>query len=188
MSSFEYSAEERGQLLSVAHRSIEHGLGRHGPFDVKPADFPPHLSEKRACFVTLYRHGELRGCTGTIAARSPLVVCVSEHAFTSAFRDLRFPPLASSELEGLEISISVLSAPEEVVFEDEDDLIAKLRPGLDGVIFQSEGNLGTLLPSVWEALPDPRQFLRQLKRKAGFRADYWSAGIRISRYTTEQFE
>lgn len=187
MSRDEYSADERELLLSTAYRSVEYGVIENRPPSVDPAEFAPHLCERRACFVTLRRGGELRGCTGTIGARSPLVVCVSEHAYTSAFRDFRFPPVALFELDGLEISISVLSPPEPLPVSDERELISRLRPGIDGVILEEGESLATLLPSVWESLPEPAQFLRQLKRKAGLPADYWSKRIRVSRYTAEQF-
>lgn len=187
MSTDEYSAEERELLLSTAYRSIEYGVIEHRSPRVDPAEFAPHLREWRACFVTLHRDGELRGCTGSIAARRPVIVDVSEHAYTSAFRDVRFPPVALFELDGLEISISVLSAPELLSVSDEQELIERLRPGVDGVILQEGDRLATLLPSVWESLPDPVEFLRQLKRKAGLPPDYWSRRIRVSRYRTEQF-
>lgn len=187
MSKDEYSADERELLLSTAYRSIEYGVLESRPPHINMTDFPPHLHEKRACFVTLYRKGELRGCTGTIVARASLAVCVSEHAYTSAFRDFRFPPVDLSELDGLEISISVLTTPEPLPVSDERDLISKLQPGIDGVIIEEQENLATLLPSVWESLPDPEQFVRQLKRKAGLSTDYWSKRIKFSRYTTEQF-
>lgn len=187
MPSPEYPTEERAQLLSLARRSIENGLCHDRPLVVDPADYGPHLQGLRACFVTLHLAGELRGCTGTITPRSPLVASVCEHAFTSAFRDARFPPLRAAELEGLEISISVLSETEAIYFADESDLLAKIRPGIDGLILEERGCLATLLPSVWSSLPDPEHFLWQLKRKAGLPGDYWSPSIRVERYTTEEF-
>lgn len=187
MSSKEYSIEERAQLISLAYRSIETGIENNRPLHVEQADYPSHLRERRACFVTLHRDGELRGCTGTIVARSPLVVSVSEHAFTSAFRDSRFLPVRADELESLELSISVLSETEWIDFADEGELLAKIRPGTDGLILEEGANLATLLPSVWASLPSPELFLRQLKRKAGLPGGYWSSTLRVSRYTTEEF-
>lgn len=183
----EYSDGERTLLLSVAYRSIEHGVENGTPLRVTLGDFAAHLCEKRACFVTLWRSGDLRGCTGVVVARAPLVTCVAEHAFTSAFRDGRFPMLTPDELPELEISISVLSVPEVMTFSDEADLVSKVRPGIDGLILSEGGMLATLLPSVWETVGDPALFLRQLKRKAGLPPRYWSTTIEVSRYTTEQF-
>lgn len=187
MPSTEYSTEERAHLVSLAYQSIEKGIEENCPLHVDIADYSAHLRRRRACFVTLHRGGELRGCTGTIVARSPLVVSVCEHAFTSAFRDARFPPLRADELEDLELSISVLSDTEWIDFADEDELLAKIRPGTDGLILEEGGALATLLPSVWSSLPEPELFLHQLKRKAGLPGGYWSSTVRVARYTTEEF-
>ena len=141
----------------------------------------------RASFVTLHRQGELRGCIGHLEGVQPLVVDVAENAFAAAFRDPRFPPLAEPELAGLALHISVLTPATELEFESEQDLVAQLRPGIDGLILQEGAARGTFLPSVWESLPDPHQFLAQLKRKAGLPSDHWSERIRVFRYETEAF-
>ena len=182
-----YTSDERATMLSIAVRSIEHGLAYRSALPVKTAEFPPRLRRKRGCFVTLRSSGELRGCTGSIVARQPLVRCVSEHAYSSAFLDQRFLPLGWEELEGLAISISILSSTVPIDFCGETELIAALRPGIDGLVFEHGRAVATLLPSVWRSLPDPREFIRQLKRKAGLAPDFWSDEIRVYRYTTEEF-
>ncbi|MFI3218892.1 MAG: AMMECR1 domain-containing protein, partial [Methylococcales bacterium] len=71
------------------------------------------------------------------------------------------------------------------IFSSEQDLVSQIQPNIDGLILQ-EGHLrGTFLPSVWEQLPDPKQFLQHLKQKAGLPPDYWSNTVKIYRYTTE---
>ncbi len=132
----------------------------------------PALLEPAATFVTLRRDGELRGCIGTLEPVRPLGVDVRENAVAAAFRDPRFPPLAVAEFEATSIEVSLLSAAERVVFDDEEDLLARLRPGIDGVILEFAGRRATFLPQVWEALADPREFVAALKRKAG-----WPAGF-----------
>ncbi len=175
-------------MLDVARRAIAHGLRRGAPPALDPADYPEHLRAQRACFVTLNRDGRLRGCIGHLEPVQPLIADVSENAFAAAFRDPRFPPLGESESAGLEIHISVLSEPEPLPFRDEQDLLARLHPGEDGLILQGPGGRrGTFLPSVWEQLPQPREFLAQLRLKAGLPADFPLSQIRIWRYTTESF-
>ena len=183
----EYSNNERNLLLDVARRSIRNGIDHRRALPIRPLEFPTHLRQRRACFVTLRRDGELRGCTGAITARVPLVRCVAEHAYSSAFLDTRFSPLEPEELDGLWVSISVLSEVSPVEFFDEADLVSKIRPCQDGLLIELGRSVGTLLPSVWEHLPEPAAFLRQLKRKAGLAADFWSEEIKVSRYTTEEF-
>jgi hypothetical protein len=187
MLSVEYTNDERKLLLEVARRSIRNGIDNHRALPIRPSDFSTHLRQRRACFVTLRLDGDLRGCTGAIAAREPLVRCIAEHAYSSAFLDTRFSPLEPAELDGLWVSISVLSPTSPIEFFDETDLVSKIHPHRDGLVIEVGRSVGTLLPSVWENLHEPAAFLRQLKRKAGLAADFWSEEIRVLRYTTEEF-
>lgn len=181
------SLENRAALLAVARAAIEQGL-RHGqPLEVALDAYPEPLREPRATFVTLEKGGQLRGCIGALTAYQPLVQDVAAHAYAAAFEDPRFPELRVEEFPALEIHISVLSPPEPLHFADEDELLAQLRPGEDGLILQFRQHRGTFLPSVWEHLPDPYVFLAQLKQKAGLPLDFWSAELRVERYTTEYF-
>ncbi len=182
------TAAQRRTLLDIARRSIVHGLEHHAPLTVEPADYEGPLREPRASFVTLHLGEALRGCIGSLEARRPLVCDVAHNAFAAAFQDPRFPPLSAAELQALRIHISVLSAPQPLHFTSQEDLLRQLRPGIDGLILE-EGEVyrGTFLPSVWASLPEPRQFLAQLKLKAGLPPDYWSDTLRVWRYTTESF-
>jgi AmmeMemoRadiSam system protein A len=176
----------RAELLCVARASIESGL-RDERFLPDLAGSSPLLCEPGASFVTLYAEKRLRGCIGTLEARDPLIVDVAGNAWNAASRDTRFPPVTGSELDQLEIHISVLSRPEPVSVGSEPELLAVMRPGIDGLIIEDHLRRGTFLPSVWEQLPDPRDFLRQLKRKVGLPDQYWSDSLKVSRYTTESF-
>jgi len=177
----------RRLLLRLARDAIAHGLRTGRPPAVDPDRFDEPLRARRATFVTLEKEGRLRGCIGHLEAIQPLVMDVAENAFNAAFRDPRFPPVEASELDALEIHISVLSPPEPMQFESEADLLRQLRPGVDGLILEEGPYKGTFLPSVWEQLPDPHQFLAQLKLKAGLPPNHWSARMRVWRYTTESF-
>jgi AmmeMemoRadiSam system protein A len=178
--------EQQGKtLLDVAKASIKHGLAQRSPLTVNPLDYPSQLGEVRASFVTLKIHHNLRGCMGTIVAFRPLVSDVAYHAHAAAFSDPRFSPLQPSEFPDLDIHISVLSVPEPIYFNSEEDLIRQLRPGQDGLIIQEGIHRGTFLPSVWESLPEPREFLLHLKQKAGLPPTYWSNTLTVQRYTTE---
>ncbi|MGD2082377.1 MAG: AmmeMemoRadiSam system protein A [Chromatiales bacterium] len=179
--------EQRVTLLSVARESIAHGIERGRPLPVERAAFDPVLRERRASFVTLQQGGKLRGCIGHLEARQPLVADVAENAFSAAFRDPRFQPVGAAEVDALEVHISVLGSPVPLEFRSEDELVAQLRPGVDGLILEDGPYRGTFLPSVWESLPHPRVFLAHLKTKAGLPAGYWSDSLRVLRYRTESF-
>lgn len=177
----------RERLLAVAEQSIWHGLNHERPLPVDPAGEPDALREKRASFVTLKRHGLLRGCIGAVEAIRPLMEDVAYNAYAAGFRDPRFPPLDESELDGLELQISLLTAPEPMRYGSEAELLEQLRPGVDGLILHVGGHRGTFLPAVWESLPEPRVFLRELRIKAGLPPDWWSDTLQVERYTTESF-
>ncbi len=177
----------RRELLQLAKASIRYGLEKGRPLPVQAGEYPPELQVRRAAFVTLNRNGMLRGCIGHLQAMAPLVQDVAENAYAAAFRDPRFPPLTLPELKGLEIHISILTPARPLEFSSEADLVARLRPGIDGLILEDGRHRGTFLPSVWESLPEPHEFLRHLKRKAGLPPDFWSDTVRILRYETESF-
>ena len=180
--------EDRKALLGVARASIQHGLECGAPLPVDPARYSPRLREPGACFVTLRRSGALRGCVGSIEATRSLVEDVARNAFSSAFRDTRFSPLSDEEATDLDLHLSILTPPEPFPCASEDELLAKLEPGIDGLILQDGPHRATFLPVVWESLSEPKEFLAQLKRKAGLSEDHWSDGIRFQRYRTETIE
>lgn len=175
-------------LRAVARDAIAFGLEHGRPPRLDLDRFLDALLEPRASFVTLHREGELRGCTGSLVPDAPLVVGVARNAFRSAFADPRFPPLARAEQDSLEISVSVLSPLEPLGARSERELLAKLRPGIDGLVLREGERGATFLPSVWEGLPEPGAFLDALRRKAGLPEGHWSDALRFERYTTEAAE
>jgi len=185
------SDNERNMLHDVARDSIQYTLntGRHAPYEttLKLNNYPPNLQQQRATFVTLHINHELRGCIGTLQANQPLVFDVAHNARSAAFEDPRFAPLTPTEFPKLDIHISILGLPEPMHFSSEQDLIAQIRPGIDGLILSAGPHRGTFLPSVWESLATPQQFWSHLKLKAGLSANYWSNDIKVERYTTESF-
>jgi hypothetical protein len=173
--------------MDVARRSIEHGLASGQPLVVIPSEYHLDLKAVRASFVTLQKNGQLRGCIGHLEAVQPVVVDVAENAFAAAFRDPRFSPLTAAEWPDVDVHLSLLTTPERMRFSDEADLIGQIRAGEDGLILQDGPNRGTFLPSVWESLPNPVDFLIHLKRKAGLAANHWSDRVEVYRYHTESF-
>ncbi|MEJ0020836.1 MAG: AmmeMemoRadiSam system protein B [Acetobacteraceae bacterium] len=170
-------------LIDLVRQSIAIGLDTGQPPQVRAGpDLPPLLAAPGAAFVTLYRNGELRGCIGSAVAHRPLLVDVVQHGFNAAFRDWRFARLDWLELPGLALSVSVLTPPAPMAFASEADLLAQLRPGVDGLIIEDLGRRSLFLPAVWEQLPDRRQFLAALKLKAGLAAGHFSAGFRAQRF------
>lgn len=181
------NAKNRGILLQIARDAIFQCLEKKRGKIPNIGTLPDELRERRATFVTLTISGRLRGCIGMLEACRPLAEDVAANAVAAAFDDPRFPPLTKKEFEKLEIHISVLSPPEEMVFSTEEDVLRQIRPGIDGLILQDGFHRGTFLPSVWEELPQKERFWAHLKQKAGLPVTYWSDNLRVFRYTTEYF-
>jgi len=179
-----YGEDHGRKLVQIARRSISAALAARGEPGA-PAVDEPWLRESRASFVTLMQGEELRGCVGALEAQRPLAQDVAENARAAAFEDARFKPLTPEEFGDIDIEVSLLSTPKQLPFESHAELIARLRPGVDGIIleYSGEGKRATFLPQVWEGLPDPEQFIAHLKRKAGIAADTDIRRCRVKRYT-----
>lgn len=176
--------DERGKiLLPIARAAIARALG----VPLAADESAPWLSEPGACFVTLTQENELRGCIGTLRAHRSLLDDVKSNAVSAAMRDPRFTPLRAEELDMTAIEISLLSPIQAMDIRNEADALSQLRAGIDGVVFEYMQRGSTFLPQVWEQLPQPREFLAQLKRKAGLPGDFWAEGIRLSRYTVTKW-
>jgi len=180
------SEEERATLLELARAALRAAFdGR----TLRPdsARLSPRLAAPGAAFVTLERRGELRGCIGSLEPRRPLAQDVCDNACAAAFRDPRFEPLGRAELADLEIHLSVLGPLEPFPVASEAEALAALEPGVDGLVLEEGWHRATFLPAVWENLPDPRDFLAHLKRKAGLAPGHWSSDLRLFRYRVDSF-
>ena len=175
-------------LLKLAEESIELFIQTGRKLSLDPGSLPDRLCQPGATFVTLTLNGHLRGCIGHLEAMQALALDVVENARLAAFNDPRFVPLTENEFKEAVISISILSSAEPMQFTSEQDLLRQIRPGIDGLILQEGTCRGTFLPSVWESLNEPREFLRHLKQKAGLSETYWSDKLQVWRYTTQQFK
>ena len=182
-------AEDRSTLLRLARQAIElAAAGKQGPA-LRLEDLPEALRAPHATFVTLTSGGDLRGCIGALQATIPLAEDVIVHARAAATEDFRFYPVRPEETAGIEIEISILSDPVPLEYTDADDLMAKLRPGIDGVILTSGMHRATFLPQVWEKVPQPHQFLDMLCEKAGLPRRAWRTGHPdVLTYQVESFK
>lgn len=182
------SLEQRQELLCMARQALEAAVRGQPlpPLEVErlPAEFQAH----GAAFVTLTRKGDLRGCIGALEAYQPLAEDVREHAVAAALQDFRFPPVQPDELADIEIEISRLTEPKPLAYDGSDDLVHKLRPGVDGVVLRDGWKRATFLPQVWDKLPDPEDFLSNLCYKMGVSPDQWRhKKLEVLIYQVEEF-
>jgi AmmeMemoRadiSam system protein A len=168
-----FSSTDKEILLKIARQAIEKTLRGEKLQPIRLDEFPGILNKSGACFVTLSRAGQLRGCVGSIVPEKALILDVQDRAISAAFADPRFPRLTLSELEDLEIEVSLLTRAIPLPYESPDDLVKKLRVGIDGVIMKKGVQRATFLPQVWEKLPDPELFLSRLCLKMGLLSDAW---------------
>jgi AmmeMemoRadiSam system protein A len=183
------SEAARDWVLQLAWEALEHTTEGTRLPDIDPDLLPAELRVHGACFVTLRRGGDLRGCMGNLIPREPLWQAIISNAQAAAQRDPRFPALRTEELSNLEVEVSLLKPPRELPFAHPEDLLDKLRPGVDGVILRVDGITGTFLPQVWEALPEPAAFLAHLCRKMGLESEAWrNPGAKVSVYGVETVE
>ena len=171
-------------LLRIARAAISQELG----FQLEAEKDAPWLQDKAACFVTLTKNGELRGCIGTLEAHRSLLDDVTANAKAAAFKDTRFAPLSSEELDEIDIEVSLLSTMKSIEFTSEQDALEQLRPDIDGVVFESGVNRSTFLPQVWQQLPDVKDFISHLKQKAGLSGSYWADDVKLSHYTVTKWK
>jgi AmmeMemoRadiSam system protein B/AmmeMemoRadiSam system protein A len=170
-------------LLALARGAIARQLGKPAPDTARPS----WLAQPGASFITLKKDKQLRGCIGSLQAHRPLGQDVETNAAAAAFRDPRFKPLTADEYESVSVEVSLLSPMTPFPVESEADALAKLRPGVDGLVFQYGHHTSTFLPQVWDEIPEPRSFLIYLKRKAGLPPDFWDKDVKLFRYTVSKW-
>jgi AmmeMemoRadiSam system protein A len=179
---------EKRILLQLAREALERGVNRQSLPRLDQTNLTPALRAQGASFITLTKHGQLRGCVGALEPYQPLVDDVREHAIAAALQDYRFPPVQPNELPKIEIEVSRLTIPTPLDYTSSEDLLARLHPGLDGVLLRDGSRRATFLPQVWEQIPDKVEFLSQLCAKMGAARDLWRRKhLEVLIYQVEEF-
>ena len=176
--------EDQGRILiKFARETIAGQLDVASGTSLEDHLKEPAFQENRGVFVTLYKKGQLRGCIGSLSASVPIIEGVKDNAINAAFKDHRFSPVSREELDLIDVEVSILTEPQLLEYNDSDDLLNKLRPGVDGVMIKEGGASATFLPQVWKQLPDIASFLSHLCQKAGLPHDQWRyGGVQVKTY------
>jgi AmmeMemoRadiSam system protein A len=186
-SSNDLTPEQGAALVQLAHSALHEAVGapKVAAPDVRGFAAPG------AAFITLTQNGQLRGCIGSLQAARPLSEDVRANAAAAALHDHRFARVTAAEAPGLEVEVSVLTAPEPLAFANESHAIWQLQPHMHGVIFECAVNgqayRSTYLPQVWEQISGARAFMAHLKVKAGLPFDFWSPQVRLHIYRVQKF-
>jgi hypothetical protein len=151
-------------VVEISKKAVETYV-RHGEVLKPPADLPPELWERAGVFVSLKKHGQLRGCIGTFeACCQNLAEEAIMNAISSATRDPRFLPVEEEELEDLTYSVDILTKPEPI------SGLHQLDPRRYGVLVERGGRRGLLLPDL-EGVDTPEQQVDIARQKAGILPD-----------------
>jgi MEMO1 family protein len=161
------SSLQKNELLKIARNSIENFVKTGKTLDITTKD--SRLNETEGAFVTIRKHGALRGCIGNIVGQEPLYKTVRDMAVAAASQDPRFTPLTVAELKDIDVEVSVLSKPRRVKDASEIQL------GKHGVIVSAGGHQGVFLPQVADETGwSKEEFLSQLcSQKAGLPPNAW---------------
>ncbi len=159
-----FTKEEQRALLQYARQCVE-AYVRQQPL---PTLEDPRFQEIGTVFVTIHRHGDLRGCIGRFAWDQPLTKSIQEMAIHAATQDPRFMPVTPDELDSLTYEISILSPPQKL------QKIEDIQIGTHGLIISQGYNRGVLLPQVaseygWNV----QQFLENTCQKARLPKNCW---------------
>ena len=183
--------EEEGKiLLGVAREALEAGVCGLPLPTLRGRGFPDRLWEPGAAFVTLRTKdtGRLRGCIGSIIATRPLIEDVQAHAVDAALHDPRFPPVTPPELPNLALEVSYLTPLQPLAYSSPQELLERLRPGVDGVLMREGWRQATFLPQVWHSLPNPIDFLSHLCLKMGSEPGCWQRMPEVFTYQVQAFQ
>ncbi|HEY6239109.1 MAG TPA: TIGR00296 family protein, partial [Thermoplasmata archaeon] len=189
------SPAEGAAAVRLARAAIERAIAlapERSPTDFGGTGSLPRLfDEARGVFVTLrqQRGGALRGCIGFPLPVYPLRSAIPHVAVAAALEDPRFPPMSARELGSTRVEVSILTVPAPIRATGPTELMAAVEVGRDGLIAESEGASGLLLPQVateqgWNA----STFLSETCVKAGLPADAWRhAGVQFRKFQAEVF-
>jgi uncharacterized protein len=178
---------QRQTILQIARDAIMQSFLGNKDIQINLKLFPAELLEKKGTFVTLNINGKLRGCIGSLSPQRPLIVDIIHNAQAAAFHDPRFKALSIEEFKQIEIHVSILTDARAMQVNSREELLAQLRPGEDGIILKENGKSATYLPSVWEKIPEPENFINELRRKAGLEPKGWDESTQVLRYGTIEF-
>ncbi|MTI12892.1 AmmeMemoRadiSam system protein A [Sansalvadorimonas verongulae] len=186
-----YSDNEKQQILALTKSAIQMAVQGRTEQQIlcQFSQEPFYLTEVRACFISLHKGSQLRGCIGSLDAYRPLKEDIVHNAVSAALYDRRFPPLTEAEFDSITVEVSILSPVMPMHVRDEADLLNQLQPYIDGLIIDDgKGHRATFLPQVWKQLPDKKEFLSHLKKKAGLENSEWPKSLQCLRYHCEVFQ
>lgn len=183
------TSDDEKYLLNISRKSIE-SITRDNIILEVPNDCPEHLKEKLGVFCTINKNNNLRGCIGYPEPVKPLINALIDVSISAAQNDYRFETLKEEELKDIKIEITILTKPELIKVEKNEEYLEKINIGEDGLIIKTMFNTGLLLPQVaTEYNMDVKTFLEHTCLKAGLKPNDWlnKKDIEIYKFQGKEF-
>jgi len=178
------------KIIDLVKRSIKYYLEKKEFFRPNEKDYTEEVfQQKRGVFVTIMVRNNLRGCIGCIEPDNYVYQLIARNAVEAAFFDPRFYPLTQEEFEDCDLEVSVLTEPKDYVYDNFEVLLKFLDEKKPGLVIEKDSNKATFLPSVWEELHEPEDFLSHLCLKAGLEHNIWKKDkIDVQYYFTDIYK
>jgi len=181
--------KEQKFLLNLSRKTLENYYETGDKLKINEKEIPISFKKKKACFVTLTKNNQLRGCIGDMLPEKKLYECVIDNSINAAVNDPRFSPVSRNELDNLKIEISVLTKPKKLKYKNTDELLQKIKRYKHGLIIKQGFYQATYLPTVWKLIPNKILFLESLCNKGNMQKDCWkSSTTEIYNYESKSFE
>ncbi len=139
---FTLNDEEKAILKEIAKLALYEAVEKNQRISIDASKIPQKLKRHLGAFVTLHKHGKLRGCIGRFEPDQPLYEVIIDMAISASRYDNRFNPVTPDELKDIDIEISVLTPRKKI--NSIDDVIV----GKHGIYVEYNGKSGTYLPQV----------------------------------------
>ena len=177
-----FARHNKKAIIDIVSKALDEAVLHNQIFSPQRDDYDDVMFNKGASFITLEKNNKLRGCIGSIFPNVAIADDLAKNTFAAAMNDSRFSPITKDELKKITFKVSLLTGFEEIKYSSYDDLLKQIKPKIDGVLLKDGKRQGVFLPSVWKDLPNKKEFLTELKIKAGLSPTYWSDNIEFFRF------
>ena len=179
-----FAKHNKDEILQIVEKSLLAAVKNNEVYSPERNNYNDVLFNKGASFITLEKNNHLRGCIGSLFPTNAIAKDLAQNTFSAAMNDSRFSSVKEDELKDITFKISLLTSFEKIEFKSYEDLLNQIRPKIDGLLIKDGERQGLFLPSVWKDIPSKKEFLTELKIKAGLSPSYWSDNIEIFKFRT----
>lgn len=177
-----FARHNKDTITKIVTKALEEAVLDNNKYTPKRDDYANVMFNKGASFVTLEKNNKLRGCIGSIFPTTSIAEDLAKNTYLAALHDSRFNPVVKEELKDITFKVSLLTGLEKFEFSSYDDLLKQIKPKTDGILIKDGKRQGVFLPAVWDEIPNKKDFLTELKIKAGLSPTYWSDDIEVFRF------